>query len=73
MPSAPVRSFRPLAQSAFMNSVMVMRSLGRRARSPASEGVYSYSAEAEARDWVGWWEYAGGGMEVASAGVGCGE
>ena len=38
MPSDPVRSLRPLAQSAFMNSVIEILSLGRMARSPASEG-----------------------------------
>ena len=45
-----------------MNSVMRMRSLGKMARSPASDGWYSYNAEAVARA-VGAGEetYAGGG------------
>lgn len=49
-----------------MNSVTKIRSLGRMARSPASDGWYSYSAEAVARDAEV--AYAGGGR--AGEGVG---
>ena len=52
-----------------MNSVMNIRSLGRMARSPASEGLYSYKADAVARDGGADGEaYAGGG--IAGDGVG---
>ena len=52
-----------------MNSVIEIRSLGRMARSPASEGWYSYKAEAVATEGAAVEEtYAGGG----SAGDGVG-
>lgn len=57
-----------------MNSVMLTRSFVSNARSPASEGEYSYKAEADARTF-GKWEYAGGGRAAGmiGAGAGCGD